>query len=179
MKKSAPFVFSIAGFLLTMNVAFCQALPQLKSGKSLRNTLFEDCIYRHVSGYAILEFRINKDGKVDSSRVTSKYYTPDKDSTKRWVDTKDHTLLRSLEFEPQQESVWVQCKVYIYFYNDSIWNIDDLKGLETMRKFDYGFKALWKNEIETYFIDSAGKLKEHIILNNRLIVAPIYIFGQL
>ncbi len=168
-----PFVFSIAGFLLTMNVAFCQDLPKPKSGKSLRNILFEDSTYRWVSGYAILEFRINKDGKVDSSRVTSKYYTPDKDSTKRLVDAKDHTLLRSLEFEPREESVWVQCKVYRYAHSD---RDRDIKYL-TMRMFDYGLKALWKSEIDTYFTDAEGKLKEYIILNRKFIVAPIYSYS--
>lgn len=175
MKSNICFITLLVSLLFLFNFGFCQELPKLKSGKNLRNILMESSKFRWSSGYSILEFRINEKGEVDSTIVTSTYYA--RDTFALQTDRRDHAELKALKFEPQEKSVWIQCKVYKYLHNNRTMDIDDPTRIDQMRLFNYGFEDLWKNEIKTYFTAPDGKVKEYIISNDKVIVAPVYIYA--
>lgn len=151
-------------------------IPKLKKG-----TLDEAINYgvgRRLSGFMISEFRVTREGKVDSVKITSTYYGRNIGAEKESIDKKNESFFRSLNFEPLSREVWVQVKVYVYFHNSSTGDPRNYEATaDHFRTFDYGFKKLHENELETYFTTEEGRRLEYIIKNGRVIFAPLYLYG--
>lgn len=171
MKNNIWFIGFFVCLLFSFNFGFCQELPKLKSGESLRDVLMAKGGYRWLSGYSIADFKINELGGIDSVTVTSKYYSS---SSEENLDLSYVKLIESLEFEPRVKGVWVQCKIYIDFHSRRTPDPENPSKPDRMILFKYGFDELWKNEIKTFFTDVKGGLKECIILNDKITVAPVY-----
>jgi hypothetical protein len=169
-------------FILLMLSIACQhkshaqKLQLLESGASANSYIFEESSkYRRATGFAIVDFRVTKDGTVDSCVVESKYYVQDNDLTNKLTTKKDIELLKSLKFVPTDKPYWVSLKIYTFYYTSSYKDPYDKTRADRMRYFDYGFEELYENELKSFFTDKTGENLDFIIKDDKVILAPIYI----
>jgi hypothetical protein len=134
------------------------------------HVLAEASRYRWASGYALVEFDVDKHGAVERVKVNSTYFIADKDTTKRQTEARDQLFFKRLLFEPTGESYTVQVKIYVYFHN-SRRKLPDGQA-DPMSAFDYGLKQLYEHESRTFFDPES----EFIRQGNTLIFKPVYIY---
>lgn len=138
--------------------------------------------FKMASGYSIFKFFVRKEGQVDSSKIfiSSKYYLgAESDSLRLVANKKDHELIKSFKFLPLEADMWVQCKVYTFFYNDKPEDPLQLGGrMDKFGKFDFGLEELYYNELNSYFKDESGK-PLYLRRGDTIFFAPSYIKGSI
>lgn len=162
----AQSVFKVFWVIMLFSIAgLGQEVPVLENGESPQRVLHEKHL-RRTNGFSIFRFLVKADGGVDSIKISSSYFEIVKqDSIIRAKDKIDFEIIKNFKFQSSNQDIWVQCKVYSeYFTNKS----------DTVY---YGFKDLYKNEIDTYFKDENGNVLEYIIQRGVVIFAPTYIYG--